>query len=90
MIRDGRVAVDGSPASIGQQVDPESAEVRIDGKLIPVAPGLVYYLLYKPVGTVKYRGRHPRPPKPWSISLNLTPGSFRWGVSTLIPKGCCC
>lgn len=52
MIRAGRVVVDGAVATIGQRVDPTSAEVRVDGKLIPVAPGLIYYLLYKPVGVV--------------------------------------
>lgn len=52
MIRSGRVTVDGLPAHIGQQVDPESAMIAVDGDLIPVAPGLVHYLLYKPVGVV--------------------------------------
>lgn len=51
-IEAGRVTVNGSPAIQGQQVDPDSDEVAIDGVLLPVRPGLVYYLLNKPVGVV--------------------------------------
>lgn len=46
------MTVDGSVAHIGQQVDPESSCVAIDGAVLPVAPGLVYYLLNKPRGVV--------------------------------------
>jgi 23S rRNA pseudouridine2605 synthase len=46
------VTVDGSVAHIGQQIDPESQSVAIDGVVLPVAPGLVYYLLNKPRGVV--------------------------------------
>jgi 23S rRNA pseudouridine2605 synthase len=52
MIERGRVTVDGLPAHIGQTVDPETARVEIDGVPLPVAPGLVHLLLYKPVGVV--------------------------------------
>ncbi len=37
---------------MGQQADPASAEIRIDGVPLPVAPGLVSYLVYKPDGVV--------------------------------------
>ncbi len=37
---------------MGQQADPASAEIRIDGVPLPVAPGLVSYLVYKPPGVV--------------------------------------
>jgi 23S rRNA pseudouridine2605 synthase len=33
-------------------VDPEHAQVEVDGVLLPVRPGLVYYVLYKPPGVV--------------------------------------
>ncbi len=46
----GRVTVDGVAASIGQKVDPETARVEVDGVPLPVRPGLVHYLVYKPVG----------------------------------------
>lgn len=44
--------MDGQPAHLGQKVDPEIARVEVDGVPLPIRPGLVYYLLYKPVGVV--------------------------------------
>ena len=52
MVRAGRVTVDGAPAHLGQKVDPETARVEVDGVPLPIRPGLVYYLVYKPVGVV--------------------------------------
>lgn len=52
MIRAGRVLVDGAPAHLGQKVDPETARVEVDGIPLPIRPGLVYYLVYKPAGVV--------------------------------------
>ena len=52
LLAQGRVTVDGRPARIGQRVDPETQEVAVDGKPIPIRPGLVWYLLYKPVGVI--------------------------------------
>jgi len=52
MIRDGRVTVDGAPAHLGQKVDPDTARVLVDGIPLPIRPGLVHYLLNKPVGIV--------------------------------------
>lgn len=52
MIRAGRVTVDGQPAHLGQKVDPATARVEVDGVPLPIKPGLVYYLLYKPAGVV--------------------------------------
>ncbi len=46
----GRVTVDGVAARIGQKVDPETARVEVDGVPLPVRPGLVHYLVNKPVG----------------------------------------
>jgi 23S rRNA pseudouridine2605 synthase len=40
------------PAHLGQKVDPATARVEVDGVRLPVRPGLVYYLLYKPAGVV--------------------------------------
>ena len=48
----GRVTVDGSPATLGQRIDPATARVELDGALVPVAPDLVYYLLNKPDGLI--------------------------------------
>jgi 23S rRNA pseudouridine2605 synthase len=46
------VSVDGATAHIGQQADADAVDIRIDGVPLPVAPGLVYYLAYKPTGMV--------------------------------------
>lgn len=52
LIAAGRVAVSGRVAVLGDRVDPESERVEVDGVPIPVAPGLVTYLLNKPAGVV--------------------------------------
>ena len=44
--------MDGAPAHIGQKIDPSVSRIAIDGVPLPVDPGLVYYLLYKPLGVV--------------------------------------
>lgn len=46
------MTVDGAPAHIGQRVDAERVEIRIDGVPLPVAPDAAYYLVYKPSGVV--------------------------------------
>lgn len=46
------MTVDGEPAHLGQKIDTSMAWVEVDGVPLPVKPDLVYYLLYKPVGTV--------------------------------------
>jgi 23S rRNA pseudouridine2605 synthase len=46
------VSVDGRVAELGNRVDPEASEIRVDGKLAPTAPSHVYYLLNKPKGVV--------------------------------------
>lgn len=51
-IRSGRVMVDGRTAELGDRVDPVSSRITIDGKLVPVAPELVSYVLYKPPGVI--------------------------------------
>ena len=52
MIKAGRVTVDGLPAHLGQKVVQESVRVEVDGVPLPIRPGLVYYLINKPVGVV--------------------------------------
>jgi 23S rRNA pseudouridine2605 synthase len=48
----GRVTVDGVVATIGRRVDPELADVAVDGVTVPTRAGLVYYLLNKPGGVI--------------------------------------
>ncbi len=52
MIKAGRVTVDGEPAHLGQKIEREQVRVEVDGVPLPVRPGLVYYLINKPVGVV--------------------------------------
>lgn len=52
LIREGRVTVDGVVAKLGDRCDPETSVVLVDGARIPVAPGRVTYLLFKPLGVV--------------------------------------
>lgn len=52
LIDAGRVTVDGRAAEVGMRVDPETAHIEVDGVVLPVRPGLVHYLVNKPVGVV--------------------------------------
>lgn len=52
LIAAGRVTVDGRRAQTGERVDPERQTVAIDGRPIPVRPGLVTYLVNKPQGVI--------------------------------------
>jgi pseudouridine synthase len=51
-IREGRVAIDGRRAHLGDRVDVSLQQVTVDGVPIPVNPDLETYLLYKPPGVV--------------------------------------
>lgn len=44
--------VNGSVARTGQRVDEDTDLIEVDGALVSVAPGLVYYLLNKPAGVI--------------------------------------
>jgi 23S rRNA pseudouridine2605 synthase len=50
MIAAGRVQVDGKRATIGQQVDPATARIEVDGLPIGSAARTTYLLLHKPAG----------------------------------------
>jgi 23S rRNA pseudouridine2605 synthase len=52
LIASGRVTVNGEIAILGRRVDPDQDRVEVDGVPIGLKPGLVYYLLNKPVGVV--------------------------------------
>lgn len=51
-IQEGRVTVNGKPALLGQQADPEKDVIAIDGVALPTSEKLVYILLNKPTGYV--------------------------------------
>ena len=52
LIAAGRVTVNGEVAPLGRRVDEATDEVAVDDVVIGVAPGLVHYLLNKPLGTI--------------------------------------
>jgi 23S rRNA pseudouridine2605 synthase len=60
LIRAGRVTVDGRPAVLGEQVDPEMQLVVVDGAPLPaIASRRSYWILNKPAGVVStVRDRH--------------------------------
>jgi 23S rRNA pseudouridine2605 synthase len=52
MIEEGRITVNGEVAILGRRIHPETDLIELDGALVPIAPGLVHYLLNKPAGVV--------------------------------------
>jgi pseudouridine synthase len=52
LIRQGRVAVNGQVARLGQKADPEQDRIALDGKPVQVQKQHTYIALYKPVGVV--------------------------------------
>jgi pseudouridine synthase len=52
LIARGKVRVNGEVATLGDKVDPTTDRVSVRGVPLPVAPGLVHYVLNKPVGVV--------------------------------------
>jgi 23S rRNA pseudouridine2605 synthase len=52
LIADGRVKVNGAVAVLGRRVEVERDAVEVDGRQVSVKPGLVYYMLNKPLGVV--------------------------------------
>jgi len=52
LIAAGRVTIDGRVAILGDRVEVDHNRVEVDGVPLPVSPGLVTYLIYKPIGVV--------------------------------------
>ena len=54
LISEGRVAVNGTTAAVGDKVDPAADEVTLDGRRIEYSPGAehTYIMLNKPMGVV--------------------------------------
>jgi len=52
LIAAGRVTVDGQVATLGDKVDPEAAEISVDGERVATNPKLVYLAMNKPRGVV--------------------------------------
>ncbi|MBW7956135.1 rRNA pseudouridine synthase [Patescibacteria group bacterium] len=53
LIAEGKVTVNGEKAHIGQRINPETDQVKVDGKLVPLQTAQPYViLLNKPVGVI--------------------------------------
>jgi len=52
LIQAGRVSVNGTPARLGDQAEPETDDIRVDGRPLPRKQRPVYILLHKPRGYV--------------------------------------
>lgn len=55
LISAGRVTVNGAVAQIGQVVDPERDDIRVDGRRIAAPVAHVWILLHKPAGVMTTR-----------------------------------
>jgi len=74
LILEGRVAVDGTPVTVlGAKADPETQEIRVDGRPVAVSEQKVYILLNKPRGYVTTVHDPQGRPK----VTDLVPGSVR-------------
>ena len=60
LVAAGRVTIDGRPATIGELVDPATARIALDGRLVSLmAHPHVYVALHKPIGVIStVRDRH--------------------------------
>ena len=83
LIAAGRVTVDGRPATLGEQVDPETQRIAVDGRVLgAVDTRRIYLAANKPVGvTSTVRDRHAA----YTV-LDLIPEDLAQGVR-LYPVG---
>ena len=83
LIAAGRVTVDGKPAAVGTQVDPERAIIAVDGRIIGAAAAQAYLVLHKPAGvTSTTRDRHAD-----TTVLDLVPTALVPDGARLYPVG---
>jgi len=52
LIVEGRVTVNGTVATLGDRVDPETGSVAVDGVTVNLDPNVRYYALHKPSGVL--------------------------------------
>ena len=89
-IDDGRVTVNGKKASVGDKADPRRDKIFVDGKPIGGAEEKVYFMLYKPRGSVTtMKDEHGRRRLPTSCAAAVRV-SCRSAVWTTTPRVCCC
>jgi 23S rRNA pseudouridine2605 synthase len=83
LIASGRVTVDGRRAQVGDQVDPDTAVILVDGRAIGAAATPVHLALHKPAGvTSTVRDRHAS-----QTVLDLVPTALIPDGARLYPVG---
>jgi pseudouridine synthase len=80
LILQGRVTVDGAPVALGDQADPDTQVICVDGRQLRFAQSHTYLMLNKPVGYVSTR----RDPEGRRTVMDLIPADLR---SRLYPVG---
>jgi len=83
LVAAGRVAVNGTPAVIGQRVDPDADRILVDGHPLRRRPDRVWLALHKPAGvTSTVSDRHAE----WTV-LDYVPPDIRKSAARLYPVG---
>lgn len=83
LIEAGRVTVDGRPATLGEQVDPDAVTIAVDGRPIGPAAAAIYLLLNKPIEvTSTVRDRHAD-----RTVVDVVPHEYRPAGMRLFPVG---
>jgi 23S rRNA pseudouridine2605 synthase len=83
LVVQGRVAVDGQPAAVGQRVDPARSQITVDGRPVGAPAERVYLVMAKPAGvTSTVADRHAR-----RTVLDLIPPDLRRRAARLYPVG---
>ena len=73
LIVDQRVTVDGRVSELGEKVNPETSQIKVDGLIIGVREDLIYYLLNKPIGVITTS----KDPQDRSTVIDLVPSQPR-------------
>lgn len=83
LVAQGRVVIDGQPATIGQRVDPARSQITVDGRPVGAPSERVYLVMVKPAGvTSTVADRHAR-----RTVLDLVPVDLRRRAARLYPVG---
>jgi 23S rRNA pseudouridine2605 synthase len=83
LVAEGRVRVDGKPASVGQKVDPDRSRIEVDGSIVGINATRAYVALHKPAGvTSTTRDRHAE-----TTVLDLIPTALAPDGIRLYPVG---
>ena len=93
LIVEGRVTVNGKPMTeLGSKADPDTDDIRVDGRRVKAPGRRRYILLYKPRGYITSRMDPEQRPTvndllPRAACANTSTRSAGWTTNR---KGCCC